>query len=381
MLEEIIALRKELHHNPELSGDEIETAERIKNYLSKYPPSKIIEKIGGYGIAAVYSFGEEGPTVMIRCELDALPIVETNTFDHSSNVEGISHKCGHDGHMAIVAGLINWIKEQSFKQGKIILLFQPAEETGKGAKAVLDDEKFQALIPDYVFALHNIPGEPLNTIIRVENHFSSSVISLGILLKGKESHASEPENGINPAPAIAEIIRQFELLNITDPNLPNFSLLTPVHINMGQIAYGISAGSGEMHYTIRTRDEKHMETLKLTLGEILSTTCKKFNLGYETGWFDYFPTTTNNPTCNELVKKAARSNNLNLIEKPFAYKFGEDFGWFSKYYKSAMFGLGSGENSPALHNPDYEFPDEIIPAGIAMFISIIDQILGLNQKG
>ncbi|RKS50718.1 amidohydrolase [Gillisia mitskevichiae] len=375
MLKKIKALRKELHQFPEISGEEKETAVRIKKFLSLYPPSKLIEDIGGHGLAAIYSFNEDGPVILIRCELDALPIEESNLFSYRSGLQNVSHKCGHDGHMAIVAGLSYWIKEQSYKKGKIILLFQPAEETGKGAKAVIEDEKFKELQPDYVFALHNIPGEPLNSIIRVQNNFSSSVQSLGILFKGKEAHASEPENGINPALAIADIIKQFKRLNILEPEKPDFALLTPIHIKMGQIAYGVSAGSGELHYTIRTRDEEHMTKLKLAINELVYNICKQYNLGIETGWFDYFPTSANDPFCNDLIQKAAEINNLKINEKPYPYKFGEDFGWYSKYYKSAMFGLGAGENSPALHNPDYDFPDEIIPTGMAMFTSIIDQIL------
>jgi len=376
MLEKIKALRKELHHYPELSGEEIETAQRVKNFLSNYPPAKVIEGIGGNGLAAIYSFGGDGPVIMIRCELDALPIEESNLFEYRSEIQGVSHKCGHDGHMAMVAGLIFWIKEQTFGHGKIILLFQPAEETGKGARAVIEDLKFKELKPDYVFALHNIPGEPLNTIIRLQNNFSSTVQSLGILLKGKESHASEPENGINPALAISKIISQFDLFNVLGPEKTNFALLTPVHIKMGQIAYGISAGSAELHYTIRTRDEAKMEQLKSVINKFLIQVCSKDNLKFETGWFDYFPASVNDPFCNELILKAAETNHFKIKEKPFPYKFGEDFGWFSKKYKSAMFGLGSGENSPALHNPDYDFPEEIIPTGMAMFTTIIEQILG-----
>ncbi|MCJ7757621.1 MAG: amidohydrolase, partial [Gillisia sp.] len=351
MLEKIKALRKELHQHPELSGEEIETAQRIKKFLTNYPPTKVIEGIGGHGLAAIYSFGEDGPVIMIRCELDALPIEESNLFQYKSAVEGVSHKCGHDGHMTMVAGLIFWIKEQTFGHGKIILLFQPAEETGKGAMAVIEDLKFKELKPHYIFALHNIPGEALNTIIRLQNNFSSTAQSLGIFLKGKESHASEPENGINPALAISEIIRQFDLFNVLEPEKNNFAMLTPVHIKMGQIAYGISAGSAELHYTLRTRDEGEMEKLKSVINQFLIQVCSQNNLKFETGWFDYFPASVNDPSCNELILKAAETNHFKIKEKPFPFKFGEDFGWFSKKYQSAMFGLGSGENSPALHNP------------------------------
>ena len=133
MLGKIKNLRKELHQNPELSEKEVETAARIKNFIKENHKTHIVDKIGGTGLAVVYDFPNDGATVMIRCELDALPITETNSFDHKSKNNGVSHKCGHDGHMSIVAGLIFWIKEKKFQHGKIILLFQPAEELGTGA--------------------------------------------------------------------------------------------------------------------------------------------------------------------------------------------------------------------------------------------------------
>ena len=262
MLEKIKTLRKDLHQYPELSGQEKQTALRIKSFIQKNHSTKIIENLGGYGLAAVYEFSEQGPTVMIRCELDALPIDEPNNLNYKSVKKGVSHKCGHDGHMAIVAGLIFGIKKQKFKKGKIVLLFQPAEETGQGAHAVLNDPNFSEIQPDYVFALHNIPGEPIHSIIYLKKNFSPSVISFAIYLKGKESHASEPEHGINPAPTISELIKTLNNFNVSNPHDKSFALLTPVHIKMGQPAYGISAGEGEVHYTIRTWTEIEMKKLK-----------------------------------------------------------------------------------------------------------------------
>lgn len=116
---EVIELRKELHKYPELSGCEIETAKTIRQFIEKHNPTKILDQIGGTGLAAVYEFSQKGPVIAIRCELDALPIEEANQFEHRSLHNGVSHKCGHDGHMAIVAGLIFWIKEQTFSSGNL----------------------------------------------------------------------------------------------------------------------------------------------------------------------------------------------------------------------------------------------------------------------
>lgn len=380
MLEKIKQLRKQLHQQPELSGEESGTARIIRNFVESNHSTEIISGLGGNGLAVVYSFPEEGPRVMIRCELDALPITEANDFPHKSVKIGISHKCGHDGHMSIVAGLIFWIREQAFKKGKIILLFQPAEETGKGAFEVLNDLKFKNLNPDYIFALHNLPGESFNSIITVKGFFSSTVQSLAIYLKGKQSHASEPEKGINPAAAMAEIVSRAAEMNVTDPGDNYFALLTPVHMTMGSIAYGISPGAGELHYTIRTGYEEVMNQLKKKLIDLVSRVCKEYKLEYTTDWFDHFPATVNNDECNDMIIQAAKENGYELIQKPHPFKFGEDFGWFSKNTKAAMFGLGAGINSPALHHADYDFPDDIIETGINMFSGIIGQILNGSEE-
>ncbi|WP_431160615.1 amidohydrolase [Flagellimonas beolgyonensis] len=372
---EIFILRKELHAHPELSGLEHGTKKRIQKFVAEHGPSAKVLNLGETGFALVYEFPEKGKTIAIRCELDALPIQEINTFSHKSQTNGVSHKCGHDGHMAIVSGLLFWLESRPNIQGKVVLLFQPAEETGKGAENIVTNETFKALNIDYLFALHNIPKEPLHSIILPSKGFSAEVISLIISLKGKESHASEPENGINPALALSQIILEMEPLNVTDPKKKDFSLLTPVHILMGEKAYGISPAHAELHYTLRTWNNKQMELLKTNVLDIVERICAQYGLEHAVEWLEYFPASSNAPECCTAIKEAAKEHNLTFVEKPHPFKFGEDFGWYAKTYKCAMFGLGAGINTPALHNADYDFPDKIIETGIALFISIIRNLL------
>ncbi len=366
-------LRKLLHKNPELSGHEAETAKRIAGFLGSYQPTKLIEGIGGTGVAAVYSYFDSGPTVLIRCELDALPIQEINEFNHRSEFDGVSHKCGHDGHMTIVAGLAAHISKNRPKIGKVVLLFQPAEENGEGAKAVLTDPKFEEIKPDYVFALHNLPGYPLHKIVCRPNSFTASVQSIIITLHGKTSHAGEPDLGINPALAIAEILQQTDAIQVPRDK-PNFKQVTPIQIEMGEEAYGISAGFGEVKLTIRTWDNDTMKELAEECESIARKVGEKHKLQVEIGWTQFFAANQNNLEMVELVKHAAETNGFEYEDKKEPFRWGEDFGLFTEEFKGAMFGIGSGENSPALHNPDYDFPDEIIPTGVAMFSTIIDEL-------
>lgn len=375
----ILELRKELHQHPELSGQEFNTVKRIKQFIQAHYPCHFIEAAGGCSLLAVYKFSEAGKTVGIRCELDALPIEETNKFDYKSKTKGVAHKCGHDGHMAIVAGLIFWIKKQKFKTGKIVLIFQSAEETGKGAHQLVKDARFTKLNIDYLFSLHNIPGTPLNSIISVKSGFSASVISFSLHLKGKEAHAAEPENGINPAIGVANITKALSDLGIENEHRDDFSVLTPIYVRVGEKSYGISPGLGEIHYTIRCWSDEAMNDLKVHIESIIAQICATQQLQYTIDWFEYFPASKNDTDCNELIKSVAKSNGFELIEQDCPFRFGEDFGWFSKSHKTAMFGLGAGVNSPALHHANYDFPDELIPTGIKMFAGLINQVLSIGR--
>ncbi len=374
-IEEIIALRRELHSKPELSNAEYETASIIKNFINKYNPTELVEGIGGTGLAAIYEYPKKSKTIAIRCELDALPIQEVNQLDYKSIHKGISHKCGHDGHMAIMASLAFWLSNNELDSGKVILLFQPAEETGEGAKRMISDDNYRRLEADYVFALHNIPKEPLHDIIVMESGFSAEVQSFIVSVKGKESHAAEPENGINPALCISEMIRSMAKLNVSNPEDDSFAILTPVHINMGQKSYGISPATGELHYTVRTWSQEKMENLKSEIKQILDEISKDHSIDFMLNWLEYFPASKNDMESNDYVRKAAEENGYSINEKSHPFKFGEDFGWFSRSNKTAMFGLGAGLTTPALHNADYDFPDELLVTGHSMFKSIILNIL------
>ncbi|MFT7352002.1 MAG: amidohydrolase [Flavobacterium sp.] len=374
-MEELIQLRKELHKFPEISGKEEETANRILLFLSKYPPTEIITKLGGKGILAIYKGKSEGKCLLFRCELDALPIEEINSFHYKSTFEGVSHKCGHDGHMAILCGLAKTFHENPIEKGIVMLLFQPSEEDGNGAKRVINDSNFQNIKPDFAFALHNIPGYKKHQIIIKENTFTCAVNSIIIQLHGKTSHAGEPENGINPALAIAEIIQVFNSKINTNLESETYCLITPIHIKMGEKAYGVSAGHGEVHYTIRSNSNAQMKKLESDLEKIAEEIASKYKLKTEISWTQSFQANENNSDAVNYIRKATSIQNYEILEKELPFTFGEDFGIFTQHFKGAMLGLGSGKNTAALHNPDYDFPDEIIETGINLFHQIFKEIL------
>ena len=373
--ESLVKLRHELHKHPEVSGQEKATAERITNYLKELKPDELITGIGGHGVIATFDSGNAGPALLFRAELDALPIQENNTLDYRSSTKGVSHKCGHDGHATILCGLAEVIAANKPSNGKVHLLFQPAEETGEGAKAMLADPKFDTIKPDFGIALHNFPGSKKHSIIVKDGIFTISTSSHIFHFKGYTSHASEPENGRNPSLAIADLLRESMLLNQTDITRDDFRLVTSIFTRIGSPAYGVSAGSGEVHFTIRAFDDVQLELFRSQLIKIAESVCERDGLELSQDTLQNFHASYNDPNITKLVRESATANNLDIIEKETVFAGGEDFGLFTAQFPCCMFGLGSGEDTPALHHPDYDFPDDIIETGVRMFESIVRKVL------
>ncbi len=377
-LNELINLRKSIHSEPELAGEEKSTVEKVIKFISKFSPDEIIKNIGGNGIAFIFCGKEEGASVLFRCELDALPIQEINEFDYKSKFENKGHKCGHDGHMTVLAGLAEQVSSSKDFKGKVILLFQPAEETGEGAGRMINDPKLSKIKPDYVFAFHNLPGYELNSILIRKGSFASASKGMIIKLTGKTSHAAEPENGINPSFAVAEIIKKLLLLPEKLKNKNDFILVTIIHASIGERAFGTSAGYAELMTTLRAFRNDDMRSLISESEEIVKKIASDQKLKVEISYTEEFPATVNDNECVEIIKNAAEKNNFSINEIKTPFRWSEDFGHFTDKYKGALFGIGSGENHPQLHNPDYDFPDEIIPVGVAIFHTIMNEIL--NRK-
>ncbi len=374
MLEKIIALRRELHKYPELSGQERETSNKIQHFLTDLKVF-VIHQITETGFVAVLDTKLEGPSLLIRAELDALPIKEKTDLEYTSSVNGVAHSCGHDGHMAMVCGLAMKLAENPPAKGKVILCFQAAEETGEGALEIIEHDNFTPFEPDFVFALHNLPGHEKGMVVVKEGAFTAAVESVAIHLSGKTAHAAEPEQGDNPSWLIGEILAEVLRLQNTDATSEDFCLITPVYIHAGEKAYGISAGDGEIHFTLRAFDNALLEKKKRELVSFVEAKAKSNTLIADFEWMEPFTANINGKEALKLITDACDQLNIKYVTIKEPLRWGEDFGEFSSRYAGALFGLGSGKNQPALHNPDYDFPDDITENGIAIFDKIIRKLL------
>lgn len=374
----LIAFRHDLHRRPEVSGEERKTAETIVEALAETKPDAVITGLGGHGVAAIYQGHEPGPTVMVRAELDGLPIEEISEVSHRSEIKGKGHLCGHDGHMTILMALAGGLAQQRPAKGRAILMFQPAEENGAGAAAVLADPRFSAIKPDLVFSLHNFPGLRFGHAALRSGPVNCASRGMRISLSGKTAHASTPEDGIAPTFAMAALLSGLTTLGNNGPLDEDYTLVTVTHARLGEAAFGISPGYGEIWATLRTLTDERMADLVARAEALVASEAGAAGLKVQVGYEDVFHQCSNAQAAVTALERAMDEEGVSHDkgEGVLPMKGSEDFGLFGSAAPSAMFFLGAGENHARLHNPDYDFPDGLIGIGAKVFMRAIRNELG-----
>lgn len=373
---ELTQWRRELHRNPEVSGAEAETAERVRSFLVATGADRIVTGLGGHGIAGIFEGKEPGPTVMFRAELDALPIEEISEISHRSLVPGKAHLCGHDGHMAILAALARGLERQRPLRGRVVLLFQPAEENGSGAAAVVADARFRDIQPDFVFALHNLPGMAFGKVALTEGPVSCASRGMRIVLTGKTAHASMPEFGMSPLNAMAHLMPGLTALGRGGPLSEGFTMVTVTHARMGEPAFGIAPAHGEIWATLRTLTDGGMEDLRVRAERLVTETASANGLTVSIDYHDIFRHCENAPEAVAHLRRALDAEGVPHDRGDLPMRPSEDFGNLGAKAPAAMFFLGAGERHPSLHNPDYDFPDDLIAIGARVFMRVLRDLLG-----
>jgi len=375
-LERFISLRHELHSAPELSGAEGATAARVAEILQAYAPDQVLTGIGGHGVAAVFLGGEAGPTLAIRCELDALPIPEETNLSYASQVAGKAHLCGHDGHMVMVLAVAESLAERRPQRGRVVLIFQPAEETGEGAIAYRSDPKFAEISPDMVLSLHNLPGFAVGAVSLPRGPANCASRGARIALFGRTSHAAAPQDGVSPAPALAQLMQDLATLGAGGDLDEDYALTTVTHAKLGEPTFGVAPGVAELWVTLRTVTDDRMQVLTDTLLSRVAACASKHELSHQITYHDVFEACTNAPEAVAVIEAACLAEDVPVTLCDHPQAFSEDFGQFGHSAKSVMFWLGAGEDHPQLHNPDYDFPDALIPIGSGIFLRSIYSVLG-----
>ncbi|MER8474287.1 amidohydrolase, partial [Mesorhizobium sp. M1328] len=352
------------------------TASEVVDFLADTAPDKVLTGLGGHGVAAVYESGKAGPTVLFRSELDALPIYELSGVSHSSLVQGKSHMCGHDGHTAILAALGRQFGRERPARGRVVLMFQPAEETGNGAAGVVADPRFSEIAPDLAFSLHNLPGVPFGEVRIKPGVVNCASRGMRILLEGKTAHSSMPETGVSPMLAVSQLMPALPALGRGTFADDDFSMVTVTHALMGEAVFGIAPGNAKVWATLRTRRDECMADLCAAAEALVEKIAGEHRLSARYDYHEIFVASVNAPDAVEHLQRALDEEGVPRTEEALPMRASEDFGLFGHSAASAMFFLGAGEPYPALHNPDYDFPDDLIPIGSRIFMRTARNLLG-----
>jgi len=359
----ITDLRHELHMYPELSMQEKETAERLKSFLSKNTCFRVVDR--GSWFYAVKEAKNARKKIAFRADMDALPITEDGALSYHSRNAGVSHKCGHDGHCAALCGLALELDGKE-TDSEIYLIFQPGEETGSGA--VICRELIREEGISQIYAFHNLGGYPEGSIVYRPGLTQPASEGLRIRFEGKTSHASAPEEGMNPSGAIARVILRAEELakNQSDGML----LCTITGVSLGTGDFGISPGDGELSMTLRAEKEDRMKFLETQIIRCAEEEAKRLRLHISCSIHDYFPETRNDEQCLEAVIRAASELGMNVISMENMWRASEDFGWYLKECPGAIIYIGSGEDYPPLHTVGYDFNDRILETAVNLFAAL-----------
>ncbi len=359
-------LRRRLHGLAELSGREERTAEALCDFLGDHSPDLLLTGLGGYGLAALYEGEAPGPRVMMRCDMDAVPGADGSP----------EHLCGHDGHMAMVSSLAPLLRRERPAAGSVVLLYQPSEETGQGASAVLADPDFERVRPDLVFGLHNIPGRPLGEVMSRAGTFASTARSLALHLSGRTSHASAPELGVSPAAALSAILAAWPAVPRSVVGPSEMALVTVVHARLGEVALGTTPGEATVIATLRARDESVMRLLSERCLSVGMGIASAHGLRVEHEWLEEFPCTVNDPDAVASVERAAAAAGLRYRRMEAPFDWTEDFGRLTAVLPGAMAGLGAGAGCPPVHHAGYVFPDGLLEQGHRFLAALLGETLG-----
>jgi metal-dependent amidase/aminoacylase/carboxypeptidase family protein len=274
--------------------------------------------------------------------------------------------------MTILIGVGKKLSLKRPKAGRVVLLFQPAEETGQGSELVINDPAFEKIRPDLCFAIHNLPGFELGKIVVGKGPFACASRGICVKLEGVSAHAGQPEKGNSPSEAMCQLINIWkkvpENIGIKD-NLP---IATVVGARLGAKAFGTAPADADIWVTLRAQTNEMMDRLIEFSQNQISEISVRSGLKYKISFEDIFPATINSAEATKIVLKAVKGSPVKVIREPF--RWSEDFSRFINEATGALIGLGAGKDCKNLHNPEYDFPDALIEIGIDIYWDILKEL-------
>jgi amidohydrolase len=371
-------VRRDLHRHPELAYNERRTAAVVAKLLREWG-IEVHEGIGKTGVVGVIAAGNSGKAIGLRADMDALPIQETSGAPHASVHAGVAHSCGHDGHTAMLLCAARYLAETRRFNGRVHLLFQPAEEGLAGARAMIEDGVFERFPCAEVYALHNWPTLPAGTIATRAGPIMGASDRFTITVRGTGGHAALPHLASDTVLCAAQIVTGAHTLipRRIDPTATAVLSITRIE---GGSSFNALPPEVQLFGTVRTFDGAVQDKLESTLREWVELTAKAAGCSASLDYVRTYPATVNDAACAQHALDAASAlfGQALRVESPAAT--GEDFAFMLQEVPGAYVWLGSrkGAGSPSLHHPAFDFNDEALPAGAALLASLAERRLAAS---
>ena len=371
---EMISWRHHFHENPELAYNEFNTSKKVVELLKEFGITEIEEGIGKTGVVATLENGI-GKTIGLRADMDALPIFEENkNKKYKSKCDGKMHACGHDGHTTMLLGAAKYLSETKNFKGKVVLIFQPAEEGFAGAKAMIDDGLLERYPINEIYGMHNMPGLEAGVLAIESGPRLAAADNFVIEIIGKGAHGAMPSNSIDPIVCGASVIQNLQHIVSRNSDPKETLVITVASFNSGH-ANNVIPKSASLSGTIRYYNDKIGSLAKNRFFEVINSTCDAFGAKVDINFQKGYPATINHKKQSEFAYDSAKKIVGNKASSSQAPMMGsEDFSYFLKKVPGCFAWIGNGP-SASLHNPKYDFNDSILSIGSSFLASIAEDRL------
>ena len=373
-IDEMVAIRHQIHENPELGFNELKTGDKVASLLKSWG-FDVVRGVGKTGIVGTLKVGHGKKIIGIRADMDALPIEEETNLDYSSKNEGVMHACGHDGHTTILLTAARYLAETKNFDGTVRVIFQPAEESYGGGKKMIDDGLFERFPCDRIYGLHNWPGFPSGTLRFTKGPMMASVDTAYITVRGKGGHGARPETTIDPIVAASSIV--MALQTIVSRNVPPLeAALITVGMFKGGSVSNVIPEEVKMELTIRAFSAKIRDLLQERICKLAKSQAESYGakaiINYERG----YPVTVNDAESIDFALGVAKQvvGDKNVVENAEPLTPSEDFSYMLEKVPGAYIIMGNGD-SAGLHTPHYNFNDDGIAVGATLWGALVEKYL------
>jgi amidohydrolase len=374
---QLIERRRDLHAHPELGFEEHRTSDIVAQELESLG-IEVHRGIGGTGVVGVLREGNGPVSIGLRADMDALPIIEANEVPYKSTKPGVMHACGHDGHTTMLLGAARYLAETRNFNGTVNFIFQPAEEGLGGAQAMLKDELFARFPCDTVFGMHNHPGLPVGQFAIRPGTMMAAGAFFDIHVQGRGAHGARPEESIDPVLVASHIVTALQAIVARNVDPLDTAIVSATAIEGGD-AYNVIPQAAEIRGTVRTFKQQTMMLVEENMKRTAAGVAAAFGATASVDFRNLFPPLVNDAAETEALADVAAElvGDQNVDRKRSLIMASEDFSFMLEQRPGAYINIGNGDTvgSCPVHNPGYDFNDEILPIGAAALAGIVEKKL------